>query len=102
VRHQLALAVKEALHNILQHSGATEAVLALETLKHRLSIEVRDNGCGFHQTSPRGNGLNNMEKRLQSIGGTCLIESRPGEGTSVRFDIPWSLPSRQRNEKLPE
>jgi signal transduction histidine kinase len=102
VRHQLALAVKEALHNILQHSGASEAVLALETHKHLLSIEVRDNGCGFHQTSPRGHGLNNMEKRLQAIGGTCLIESRPGEGTTVRFDIPWSLASRQRNEKLPE
>ena len=51
-----------------------------------LTIRVQDDGRGFAPGAvPTGNGLANMERRLQQIGGTCLIESQPGTGTTVAF-----------------
>lgn len=91
-RHHLALAVKEALHNVLQHSSASEVQLSLELLPDGILIEVRDNGKGFTIQPGRGHGLGNMEKRLSNIGGTCNIQSTP-EGTTVRFKLPLPHPA---------
>jgi len=51
-----------------------------------LTIQVQDDGAGFDPAKhPSGNGLANMERRLQQIGGACVIESQPGRGTTVSF-----------------
>ena len=91
LRHNLFLAVKEASHNILKHAMATEAWIGMRVEDSTLTVHVADNGCGFEPTQPRprvGNGLINMERRLQAVGGVCRVTSAPGKGTTVRFTLP--------------
>jgi signal transduction histidine kinase len=90
-RHHLSLAVKEALHNVLRHASADEVVLSMECGGGELVIEVTDNGSGFDPAIRTGHGLINFQDRLQRIGGLCRIDSTPGTGTTVRFQIPLSL-----------
>lgn len=90
-RHHLALAVKEALHNVLQHSSASEVILSMVVLSDGIRIEVRDDGTGIAQSGGKGNGLTNMTKRLADISGICQIESIPPHGTLVRMQLPLAF-----------
>lgn len=88
-RHGLFLCVREALNNIVKHSGATEAKLAFSTLQQQLRIIVSDNGCGFDTAStPKGDGLENFTQRLSSLGGQVSIDSAPSKGTTIQFILP--------------
>lgn len=96
VRHNLFLAVKEALHNVVKHASATEVCITLTLDKDSFAWVVQDNGCGFVsgepvQSSPdrlaSGNGLGNMHRRLADIGGHCEVQSTPGVGTRVKFVV---------------
>ena len=83
-RHHLALAVKESLHNVLQHAGPCEVFLTLYLDGAALVITVRDTGCGFDQTArSNGHGLSNAAARIQEIGGDYSITSPPNGGTCV-------------------
>jgi signal transduction histidine kinase len=88
VRHNLILAVKEAVHNVIKHARASELSVFVALEGTSLTIQVQDDGGGFdparHTT---GNGLANMERRLQQIGGTCSIQSQPGKGTTVSLRV---------------
>jgi signal transduction histidine kinase len=88
-RHNLFLAFKEALHNVVKHSGASEARIGARLTSTEFLLMLEDNGCGFSQSeSDRtdfGNGLANMRRRLDKIGGKCAIETIPGKGTKVSF-----------------
>lgn len=88
IRHNITLAVKESLNNIIKHAKATEVVVRITFEKMFLTISVQDNGRGFVPAdSPAGNGLKNIKLRLESIGGSSLIESQPGTGTTVRLQL---------------
>jgi signal transduction histidine kinase len=89
-RHQLFLAFKEALNNIVRHARATEVRIALTVEADRFRLTMSDDGCGFSigPTTSHGNGLTNMAVRLKEIGGACEIESQPGRGTTVRLSVP--------------
>jgi signal transduction histidine kinase len=88
VRHDLTLAVKEAFTNLLKHAKASEARLCLTWNEPELIICVEDNGGGFEVTgSELGNGLGNQRKRLERIGGTVELNSAPGKGTRITFQI---------------
>jgi len=88
-RHNVTLAVKEALHNAIKHSGATEITLQVEFDDPRLRITIADNGRGFDSaTVVAGNGLGNMRRRMALIGGIISFESSPGAGTQVHFEVP--------------
>ncbi|MBM3883657.1 MAG: hypothetical protein FJ387_28785 [Verrucomicrobia bacterium] len=91
VRHNLFLAIKEALHNVVRHTRATQIVLRARLAHPTLTLELHDNGCGFNPESlgpePRGNGLTNMRRRLDALGGQFHLCSRPGQGTSVSFAL---------------
>jgi signal transduction histidine kinase/ligand-binding sensor domain-containing protein len=91
VRHNLFLAVKEALHNIVKHARAREVWLHVNADDQGLRFTVEDDGCGF-DSAPEdalADGLRNMRQRLAEIGGECRLESRPGAGTKVTFQLPW-------------
>ncbi|MGO8930452.1 MAG: two-component regulator propeller domain-containing protein [Limisphaerales bacterium] len=92
LRHNVFLAVKEAFSNVLKHSRTTEVWLRLVLVDSRVSLEIEDNGLGFNpqQTSPGGNGLDNMQTRLAECGGEAEILSHPGKGTKLRFGFPLS------------
>lgn len=91
-RHSLFLAFKEALSNVVQHSRATDLRLAIAARQGTLTITVSDNGCGLTSETPPGkngaDGLGNMRRRLQQLGGSCELTSRSGSGTTVVFKVP--------------
>jgi signal transduction histidine kinase len=88
VRHDLTLAVKEALANLLKHSHASEAQIRLVWNEPDLEISVEDNGCGFDPAIlSQGNGLANQQVRLKRIGGTVELTSQPGSGTRIVFHV---------------
>lgn len=90
-RHNLFLAVKEALHNVVKHSGASEVRIGAELTPAEFTLQLEDNGCGFFLAEAGrknfGNGLPNMRRRLAKIGGLCEIEPVPGKGTRVTFIV---------------
>jgi signal transduction histidine kinase/ligand-binding sensor domain-containing protein len=90
VRHQVFLAFKESLTNILKHAGATEVWLRVRLDAGIIRIEVEDNGCGFDlgKSVPAHEGLSNMRQRLADVGGRCEITRCPGGGTRVAFLLP--------------
>jgi ligand-binding sensor domain-containing protein/signal transduction histidine kinase len=87
-RHNLFMAVKEALSNVLKHAGATEVELRLAVHGSRLILSVSDNGRGFAPESVRlgANGLANMKRRLERIGGRFSLQTQPGTGTCIRLE----------------
>jgi ligand-binding sensor domain-containing protein/signal transduction histidine kinase len=100
MRHNVFLAFKEALHNIVKHSAATEVSIALTTNKIGFELLVRDNGKGFDPaTQPsrigHGNGLKNMRQRMEKIGGHCAVQSEPGTGTEINFSVCIPVANRK-------
>lgn len=97
VRHALFLAAKEALHNSLQHAGASEIRLQLAVDAGLLTLSLSDDGCGFVPEPATGvavagvgNGVHNMRQRLAEIGGRCEITSAPEKGAHIVFSLPCS------------
>lgn len=93
-RHGIFLAFKEALNNVVKHSGAAEVTIRIGVEDEELLIAVSDDGCGFENEGvPTGSdGLIGMEKRVKLLGGRCEIDTDPGSGTCVRFRIPTNKP----------
>jgi len=89
-RHQLFLAFKEALTNIVRHSGATEVRLNIQVEEGQVRLRIADNGRGWTQADQAGDmdGVLNMRARLEKLGGRFAIESQAGRGTIVSFEMP--------------
>jgi len=91
VRHDLFLAVKETLHNVVQHADATLVTLRILIREQELVVEIEDNGKGFPDGKhlPEQDGLDNIQARMAKIGGRSEYESGPdGRGTRVRMRMP--------------
>ncbi len=87
-RHNISLAVKEAVHNIIKHAKATEVTIRMSFSDGILAVSVHDDGCGFQPADNiPGNGLSNMKQRLHNIGGNSFVESKPGQGTTIRMKL---------------
>ncbi len=94
VRHHLLMAVKEALNNAVKHSGATELHVLLTFAEPILTLRIADNGRGFDpQPAPSGNGIANMNRRLQAVGGCCDIRSAAGQGAQVTLTVKLEMES---------
>ena len=98
VRHNVFLAVKEALNNVLKHSSATHAHIRLTVGPREFDILIADDGQGIKpetssgtsasKATRAGHGLGNIRQRLAAINGWCEIESGQGKGTRVRLVVP--------------
>ena len=85
----LYFCILEALQNVQKYAQATSATVRLRADGDELSVEVADDGHGFDvATTSRGNGLTNMEDRLDALGGALHIQSSPGRGTILQATIP--------------
>jgi signal transduction histidine kinase len=86
IRQHIFLTAKEAIHNIVRHSGATEAGITVST-QNGLKIDIRDNGKGidFNNLPPFRNGIANMRERMESIGGKLMIENNGGTFVSIIY-----------------
>jgi len=87
-RHDLFLAIKEALHNIVQHAHASEVEFQLAVVPAGLEIIITDDGCGFEPRLGDGHGLKNLPARLAQMGGHCEVTSLRGQGTAVKIFLP--------------
>src|SRR5258708_39912364 len=87
-RHNITMAVKDAVHNIIKHAKASEVTIRMAFNSGLLDVSVQDDGSGFQPAENiPGNGLSNMKQRLQNIGGSCFVESKPGHGTTIRMRL---------------
>lgn len=86
MRHNIFLAVKEALTNTLKHGRATEVLLSAQIVRQEVEISIHDNGGGFEPALEAGSGrsgLTNMRERIESIGGRFSIQTVSGRSTAI-------------------
>jgi ligand-binding sensor domain-containing protein/signal transduction histidine kinase len=90
LRHNIFLAAKEAVNNVVKHSGATSAWLRLRLEPDRFTLEVEDNGRGIPPGAENKgrNGLRNMRKRLEELGGSFTLSPGHEGGTLVSLHAP--------------
>jgi signal transduction histidine kinase len=93
VRHELLMAVKESLNNIVRHAAATQVEFGMAVADKNLEIVISDNGKGFDASARgHGHGLKNLNSRLKNLGGNCEVSSASGKGTTVTIRLPLSAP----------
>ncbi|MGH2573481.1 MAG: sensor histidine kinase [Actinomycetota bacterium] len=79
----------EALQNVAKYAEASKATVRIIDEEGWLSFVVADDGAGFDPAeTPLGTGLQGMADRVQALGGTLEVRSRPGEGTTLTGRIP--------------
>jgi signal transduction histidine kinase len=79
--------VSEALANAAKHSNASVVEVTVETIDGELRLSVKDDGVGGADLT-RGSGLVGLQDRVEAIGGTLTVHSRPGQGTRLDVDVP--------------
>jgi signal transduction histidine kinase len=79
--------VVEALANVAKHSGATRARVVASAAGGRLTVQVRDDGCGGADPA-RGSGLSGLADRVAAAGGTVALASPVGGPTVVHVELP--------------
>ncbi|HEY7060479.1 MAG TPA: GAF domain-containing protein [Chloroflexota bacterium] len=87
---------REATANVIRHAGATAVQIGLARESAALVLTVRDNGRGFDPhcevrdtfIGAGGQGLHNMAERARLLGGQLTVDSEPGQGTTVRLEVP--------------
>jgi signal transduction histidine kinase len=90
--------LRESLHNVQKHAGATRVALSLEKTDKGLEISVDDNGHGFpfagsytlEELELLRLGPASLKRRARSLNAELLLESRPGRGASLKYRIPLS------------
>jgi PAS domain S-box-containing protein len=90
VENTLYRVAQEALNNSLKHAEANKVVVSLRSSRKQVEMEVVDNGRGFEVEAPRdqgGLGLVSIRERVEALGGTWSISSRPGGGTRVLVHV---------------
>ncbi|MBS1843510.1 MAG: sensor histidine kinase [Actinobacteria bacterium] len=81
---------QESLTNVVRHSGAALATVSLGVEDHNLTLSVVDDGRGLPaDLPPHTAGISGMRERARLVHGKFQIDSRPGEGTTVRLELPW-------------
>jgi signal transduction histidine kinase len=80
---------QEVVTNALRHAAATHFKARLHFEAQRLSLELRDDGCGFDPELKRdGFGLVGMRERVDQMGGQIVIQSAVGAGTTIAITLP--------------
>jgi len=82
--------IQEQINNIIKHASPGKVDISVQAELNVLHIEIKDDGKGFDVNKKRnGIGLSNMMNRIESFNGRMLIKSSPGEGCSIKIDIPY-------------
>jgi signal transduction histidine kinase/ligand-binding sensor domain-containing protein len=90
--------IQESLNNVVKHSRASEAHVAVHCHEHHVEIRIQDNGQGFAPRSDAGAdhrggfGLKGLAERVRMLGGKHTIESSPGRGTTVTVRLARRSP----------
>ena len=87
-RKNVYLLFKEATNNMVKYSNAARASFLVTLENKNVKMVIRDNGVGFDgNTTQMGNGIKNMKRRAEEIGGQFLIESAEGKGTNIELTL---------------
>ncbi|KMQ68129.1 histidine kinase [Chryseobacterium sp. FH2] len=86
LRRNMFLCLKEALNNVYKHSKANQLSISFKQNEKKLTIEISDNGIGMKEEHREGNGLRNMNKRMQECNGRFKILSKEKE-TILLFEV---------------
>jgi len=85
-RKNIFLIFKEAIFNIIKHADCTTVEIVTEIRNNTFCLLVKDNGKGFNlDLQTERNGLRNMKKRSEIIGGNLRIDSVKSKGTTLEF-----------------
>jgi signal transduction histidine kinase len=91
VRHNIFLIAKESLTNALRHANASTVFVQVKADSKQFMLTIADDGKGFDPQSPadsgQHNGLENMKRRAETVGGQLLVNSAPGKGTRTVFEL---------------
>jgi signal transduction histidine kinase len=94
----LLRATQEALANVRRHSCASQVAVTVSYMGDLVVLDVQDDGVGFDpapadepptRQAAGGFGLTAMRERVEQLGGTLIVESSPGEGTTLVVEIPF-------------
>ncbi len=99
VKIHLYRIAQEAIQNVVTHAQASHCLVSLESDGNRLTLSIRDNGCGFdrYENGRSGLGMTSMDDRANIIEAELDIDSAPGEGTRITVKLntgtrPWPAP----------
>jgi signal transduction histidine kinase len=92
--------VQEALRNAARHSGALQARVLVREENGFLRLSVQDDGKGFVPSMEAGLGILGMKERVVSLSGTMTMDSRPGKGTTLTFNLPLP-PGHRSGQSVP-
>ena len=106
----VGLAVQQCLVNVILHAGIATAEVAIESDSSTVSLHVTDAGRGFTESEAASDRLGlrqSVRRRIEQLGGSVLIWSRPGAGTSVRLTVPAATqptrdPTNPQNIRPPQ
>ena len=89
VKRNLFLVVKEILHNIIKHAGASEVKVTMQMNGNEFNLTISDNGRGMSDAAPNrfGNGLKNMERRMREVQGTIHFVQEMGTTVNLRLEL---------------
>ena len=80
--------IQEGINNAIKYANADEIAVEVKEFKDFISIEIKDNGIGFNLDQVElGNGLINMQKRIEEIGGNYSLHSTVGNGTTIQIHL---------------
>jgi PAS domain S-box-containing protein len=94
LRTVLYRVAQSALANVAQHAQASRVEVRIEKLPGAVQMEIKDNGRSFaveqvlHAKKNKRLGLLGMRERVEMVGGSFVVESAPGQGTTIRARIP--------------
>lgn len=90
--------LQEAVNNAVKYASAQKIAIKIWQNADDILITVSDDGSGFDTPAARaGNGLGNMQRRMEAIGAGIQIDSNPGQGT--RITIEWPLPKNENYDQ---
>jgi signal transduction histidine kinase len=96
VSSQLLRIIQEALTNVRKHSTASKVLLQCSQEGDQMCVHIEDDGQGFHlsdgiEEDGQHFGLQIMKERAESISGSLVLDSKPGEGTRVVVCVPAEM-----------
>ena len=92
-RRHVFLVFKELLHNIVKHADASMVTVAWKIEQNILHLSVSDNGAGIdlelrNKETSSGNGLRNMQMRIERLGGNITWKNETGTHTHIQLPLP--------------
>jgi signal transduction histidine kinase len=86
-RKNIVLILKEAVNNVAKYSKATYLDVNLKMIENTIFIEITDNGIGFDVSKTKGNGIGNMQKRVEELKGNFEIITAINRGTTIAIQL---------------